>query len=252
MNENRREKIKAFVQGKGEIELKELEQLFPEVSSMTLRRDLSFLENKGYVVRTWGGAKSVSHLTGASEDVFSTRATENIEAKMIIARKAVSLLETGRSIFIDSGTTTMCLAKVLPDEYLSIFTTGPNIAMEALKNSNPSVTLIGGQLSRNNLTTSGVNSLGFIKNINIDIAVLAASGFSLKSGFTIGNFDECELKKQVIRKARKVILLMDISKLDKNMPYTFCNLKDIDILVCDNPLPDGIVKAAEKNSVLLK
>ena len=249
MNIDRRDNIREYIRARGEVQFKELEQLYPSVSSMTIRRDLAYLEGKGHIIKTRGGAKAISQVSMSIEDIYSARATANMDAKVKIARKAIHFLETGRSIFIDSGTTTMCLAKLIPDEYLSIITSGPNIALEIAKNANTSVTIIGGQLNRNNLTISGANSLDFIKGINIDIAFLATSGFSLKSGFTVGNFNECELKRAVIKKARKVILLMDGSKLDKNMPYTFAALKDIDIFVTDTPLPDNVIKVAEKGSV---
>lgn len=249
MHINRREIINAYIHDKGEVKLKDLEKMFPDVSSMTLRRDLIYLENKGYVVRTRGGAKSISHVVGTTEDVYSLRATENMEAKMKIAKKAVNYIETGRSVYLDSGTTIMCLAKILPDEDLSILTSGPNIALEIVKHPKPSVTLIGGQLNRNNLCTSGINALDFIKSINIDIAFIASSGFSLETGFTCGNFSECELKKAVVKKARQKILLMDTSKINKSMPFTFASLKDIDIMICEKEIPEEIKRAAEQNGV---
>ena len=251
MHINRRDTINAYIQDKGEARLKELEEMFPEVSSMTLRRDLIYLENKGEILRIRGGARKMSNLSSSIEDVYSQRATVNMEAKIKIAKKAVNYIETGRSVFLDSGTTMMCLAKILPNEELSILTSGPNIGMEISKNSKPSITLIGGQLNRHNLCTSGIYALDFIKNINIDIAFIASSSFSMDGGFTCGNFNECELKKAVIKKARHKILLMDTSKLDKSLPYTFARLEDIDILICEKELPDLVKKAAQNASVTL-
>jgi len=244
--------LKGYILDKGEVHLKELEKLFPEVSSMTLRRDLDYLEEKGYILRIRGGAKSLNRLPGAQEDVFSQRAMEYTEAKMRIAQKALGFIERGRSIFIDSGTTMMCLAKIIPDENFSILTSGPNIGLEILKNNKPSVSLIGGQLSRNNLSTSGMISIELIRKINIDIAFMATSGFSLESGFTIGDLNESNLKRAVIKKARKNILLMDVSKLDKNLPFTFAVLKDIDVLITDKEageIPEPLLRAAEKTGV---
>nr|PZN06626.1 MAG: hypothetical protein DIU64_13645 [Caldicoprobacter oshimai] len=94
--------------------------------------------------------------------------------------------------------------------------------------------------------------MNFIRDINVDIAFMAASGFSLEYGFTCGDYDECELKRAIIRKARKVILLMDVSKIDKNMPFTFASLKEIDVLICDKPLPDDIMEAAKRYGVEVK
>lgn len=247
----RRNIINEYVQEKGEVRLKELEEMFPEVSSMTLRRDLIYLENKGTIVRVRGGARKATLSFNSIEDIYSQRATTNIEAKEKIAEKAVTYIEPGRSIYIDSGTTMMCLAKILPDQDLSIITSGPNIGLEICKKSKPSVILIGGYLHRNNLCTSGIYALEFLKNINIDIAFIASSSFSIDSGFTCGNFNECELKKAVIQKARHKILLMDTSKLDKSLPYTFARLEDIDIFISEKELPENVKKAAQDASVTL-
>ncbi len=77
----------------------------------------------------------------------------------------------------------------------------------------------------------------FIRDVNIDIAFMAASGFTTDTGFTSGTFTECELKREVVAKARKTILLIDSSKIGRTMPYTFAQLSDMDIIVSDGGLP---------------
>jgi DeoR family transcriptional regulator, fructose operon transcriptional repressor len=249
MHNERREIINNCIQKKGEIRIKELEKMFPDVSGMTLRRDLNYLEEEGHIVRTWGGAKSIKHLSKLSEENYSFRENENINAKIKIAKKAVKCVDTGRSIYLDSGTTIMYLAEIIPDESYSIITSSPNIALEINRKHNPTITLIGGQLSRNNLSISGPNSINFVRGINFDIAFLAASGFSLDSGFTCGNFNECELKKHIIKKARMVIMLMDLSKINKNLPFTFAHLDDINILITENDPGEEIKRVALNKGV---
>ncbi len=249
MNIDRRDAINTCIQNRGEITLKELEELFPDVSSMTLRRDLAYLEQKDEIIRVRGGAKSIRALSNNKEEIYSYRETENKDEKVKIARKAVQFIETGRSVFLDSGTTIMCLAKILPDDNLFILTSGPNIGLEMIKKHKPSVTLIGGQLNRDNISVSGLQSLDFLNTINVDIAFMAASGFSLNSGFTSGNYNECELKRFIMKKARKRILLMDSTKMNKNMPFTFGTFEDIDILICDKKLPEDILKSAKEHGI---
>jgi DeoR/GlpR family transcriptional regulator of sugar metabolism len=251
VNTERREIIKNHIIKYGEVKVSELQELFPDLSAMTIRRDLAYLEDKGLIIRTRGGARAIPFASSLREDLYSLREVKNIEAKENIAKKAVKFVEAGRSLYFDSGTTIMSLARILPDENLSILTSGPNIGLEIIKKNNPSVTLIGGLISRNNLSTSGMHCLNFIKAINIDIAFMATSGFSLESGFTSGNLNECQIKEAVIKKARKTIMLMDSSKIDKNLPFTFATLKDINVLICENTLPEKIYKAAEKKGVLL-
>jgi len=251
MNIKRRDAIKEILNTKGEVMLKELEQMFPDCSSMTLRRDLKYFEDNGFVKRTRGGAVALSRLSMSAEDVYSFRALDNIAAKSKIAKKAVQYIENGRSLYLDSGTTMMQFAKEVPDDYTTILTSGPNIALELIKKAKPNVTLIGGQLNRNTISLSGASADIFLSAINIDIAFMASSGFSLQNGFTSGTYSECDLKKEVLSRASKVIVLMDSSKVGKSLPYTFGTLDHIDILISDDNLPDAVIKAAKENGVTI-
>lgn len=245
MKEDRRDSIKEILRAKGEVKLRELEETFPEYSSMTLRRDLQDLENKGYVKRTRGGAVALSRLSPAAEHLYSERAQENVEQKLTIARKAQRFIELGRSIYIDSGSTMMYFSREMPDEHLSILTSGVNIALELLQKTNPMVTLIGGQLNRSTISVSGVNSAAMIREVNIDTAFIAASGYAPENGFTSGIYTESELKKEVIRRARRTVILMDSFKVDRVLTFTFATLEDIDVLVSDGNLPPSVIERAQ-------
>jgi len=249
LNIKRRDVIKDLLNAKGEVILTDLETMFPDCSSMTLRRDLKYFEEKGIVKRTRGGAVALSRLSMAAEDIYSRRALENTSAKTLIAKKAVSFVESGRSVYLDSGTTLMIFAKQIPDDYVSLLTSGPNIALELIKKAKPNVMLIGGQLSRNTISVSGANAASFLHSINIDTAFMASSGFSLQNGFTSGTYSECELKRDVLKRASKVIMLMDSTKIDKSLPYTFSTLEEIDVLVSDDNIPQDIRIAAQKAGV---
>jgi len=251
VSNGRQKRILRLIEQKGEIQLQQLKDLFPEVSMMTLRRDLISLENEGHLIRTYGGAvsvKKVSDLNG-EEDAYSMRAQENVEAKMEIAEKALPLVEKGRSIYFDAGSTLMCLAKILPDDSYSIVTSSANISLELVKKLRTSVVALGGLVNRNTLSMSGPNALSLLDTINIDLAFMAASGFSIDNGFTISNIYECELKRKVIKRAKKVIMLMDTSKINKDLAFTFANLEDINVWVCDANLPPEIEAEAKKYNV---
>lgn len=248
--ELRRDTIRQLISAKGEIMLAELESAFPDCSSMTLRRDLIRLENEGFLKRTRGGAVGITRLSLSAEDMYSRRATENIEAKLMIAHKASAYLEDKRSLYFDSGSTIMCLAQIIPsDARFHIATSGPNIALELLKHPLLNITLLGGQLNRTNISVSGSQSMQFIRDLNIDVAFMAASGFTPETGFTSGTFTECELKREVVAKARKTVLLIDSSKIGRTMPYTFAQLADMDIIVSDGGLPQHILDEAARNGV---
>ena len=248
MNE-RQQKIQRIISETGEAKLSELESLFPDISSMTLRRDLEKLESLGEIVRTRSGAKSIAYLTRLSEAQFSERESENIAEKNSIAQTAYQYVKQESSIFLDTGTTVTALARLLKSDRLFIITSAPNIALECAKNHNNTVFMTGGQLSSGNLSLSGVNALSFLEHINIDVAFMASSGFTFNNGFTCGNYDECQIKKRVIEKATKVIMLMDSSKLGRNLPFTFADLADIDLFITDSKIANEDLKRIQKAGV---
>ena len=251
MYNDRQEQILGLLNEKGEIQISDLKDVFPQVSTMTLRRDLSLLEGKGLLIRTHGGAVNMKKLSSVygEEDAYSLRAAENVDSKMHIAQKALTFLDNGRSIYLDAGSTMMYLAKLIPDEPFSILTSGINIAMELTKKSKMTIYHTGGQLNQNSLSSSGPTSMSMLDFINIDIAFMAASGFTLENGFTVSNFFECELKKAVMKKAKKVIMMVDSSKFNKVLAFTFGNLSDLDILISDEKLPEMVAAKAREAGV---
>jgi DeoR family fructose operon transcriptional repressor len=247
----RREDIRHYVEAKGEVTLLELQEMFPDCSMMTLRRDLIHLEEQGIVKRTRGGAVSIDRLGGYIDGRYSQRVMDHTASKMDIARKAVELIDLSCSLYIDSGSTTMFFAKQLPDLHCSVLTSGVNTALELTKNPKYSVTLLGGHLNHNTLSCGGAQALAYLDTVNIDTAVMATSGFSLDYGFTSGSYTDCEVKRAVISRARRTIMLVDNSKIGRSLPTTFAQLSDIEILVTDVQPPEDIVKACEEAGVQL-
>ena len=244
----RREKVLTLLRENGTVMLKELEKLFPDVSSMTLRRDLEYFENLGEAVRIRGGARYIRTM-GEQEDVYALRAAKNQDAKNKIARLALKFIEPRRSVYIDAGSTGMFLARSLPDLNFSVVTSGINVAMEISKRYKPSVTMLGGLINRNNLAASGNQSGQIISQLNIDTALIVGSAFSLKNGFTVGNYEEGVLKNSIISKAEKVIMLIDSSKFGNTMPFTFAHMEDIDILITDKRPSEEVMELAQKSQI---
>lgn len=226
--------LKEFIDKNGKVTLHELECAFHDVSSMTLRRDLVRLEEDGAILRVSGGAVSVDSVMRAKESDLSERINYNAAEKLEIADKAVKLVERKSCIFIDGGSTTTYFARALPDDNFYVLTNAIVIAETILRKEKPTVSLLGGDLKKNNFITVGKSCLDFIEGVNIQTAVMTATGFIKDiGGFTCGNQAEAEVKRKVIEKADKVIMLLDSSKVNKKTPYTFCSLKNIDCMVVD-------------------
>lgn len=250
MTFTRREKIRKMLTENGNISLSELSSVFPDVSEMTLRRDLEYFEEQGVAVRVRGGARLLDP-ADSKEPSYIKRVDTNKLAKEKIAFLAAKYVSSGSSVYIDSGTTAMALAKILPDINLNILTSGPNIAMELSNKRNININMTGGNLSRSNLSLSGPSAMNCIELMNIDTAFIVTSGLAVEGGFTCGDYNECTLKKAVIKKARTVILLADSSKVGKLLPFTFAKPEDIDVIITDKPIPDDVLKAINKDNTII-
>ncbi len=249
MPEIRRKAIRELLAEKPFVSLAELQAMFPDVTGMTIRRDINYLEKTGEVIKVRGGAKSMKFIRTSMEDEFGKRLSENPEGKSLIAEAAAAQIAESRSIFLDSGTTALRLAAVIPDSPIVVTTTSPHVALELAKKQKVMINLVGGMINHDNLSVSGMQALRFIDDINIDLAFIVPSGCSPTSGFTCGNYSECELKKHIVERARRVIMLMDHDKLERCLPYTFCQPRDISALITDNPLPEDYRKFFSEGNV---
>ena len=248
MNRIRQDKIKDFIEARGIVTIKQLQDLFPDVSLMTIHRDLDMLVQTGDVVKFRGGAKSVRH---AMDLEFDVRMRQNNAGKIAIAHKALDLIQPHTAIFLDASTTNLALARLLPDINLNIFTTGPGIALELCRLHNPVVTLCCGTLNRKNLSLSGQNTLEMLEGINIDLAFIGVSGCSVDAGFTCGTESDMLVKRLVIRKTRRSVVMCSREKLSCLMPYTFARLEDVDYLISDEPMPEAFAHAARQAGITL-
>lgn len=244
----RQEQIREYIEDKNVVTIKELQALFPNVSLMTIHRDLDALEKIGAVVKFRGGAKSV-RLAGDPD--FNVRMRENNAGKTAIARKALELIQPHSSVFLDASTTNLALAKNLPDINLNIITTGPSIALELCRLHNPVVTLCCGTINRKNLAISGQNTLEMLDRINIDVAFIGVSGCSVDAGFTCGMEGDMLVKRLVISKARTSVAMCGQEKFSCLMPYTYAKLSDMDYLITDGVVPESFAQAAKEANVTI-
>ncbi len=232
--QNRREQMLGYITDKGEASITELASVFPDVSTMTIRRDLEFLEARGDIIRTKGGAKSIKHLSLRHEAAYHHRESENADLKREIAEKVVSLINDDSCIYFDAGSTMMHIVQLLDEKPMFAITNDPNLALELIKNPNCEVSMTSGKLSRRSISLSGLGAESFLSGINIGTAIMASSGYSPDLGFTCGTYDEAVLKRAVIASAKRVILVMDSTKLTHSHPFTFAKPADIDCFVTDS------------------
>jgi DeoR family transcriptional regulator of aga operon len=248
MNNIRQAKIKDFITDKQYVSIRELRILCPEVTLMTLHRDLDALADDGLIIKLRGGARMVRQ---SGDPSFQNREFENIGRKNRIAKKAVGLIHEGGSVFFDAGTTTLAVIRAMPDINLTVITNGANFADALQRFTNITAYMCCGALNRSNMALSGHSTLDFLEGLNIDLGFIGVSGYTDESGFTCGKESEMLVKKLIIQKARKSVVLMDASKLTRLMPYTFARISDVDYVIGDDHMPADFIKTAEDAGVIL-
>ena len=247
--EKRRDRMLKLIQTEGYVSFSKFKEEFPDVSEMTLRRDLEMLDQEKLIVRVHGGAKSINEVIGFSEDFYSKRSVEHSEQKALIAKKAVDFIKPDTSIFLDSGSTTTALARILPDINCLIYTSGITCVSELARLTSAQVHLTGGRLNLKSLSTYGSYTIGQLERVNFNIVFLGTTGYSPTTGFTTSFYEDSELKRVVIKKAQKIIVLMDSSKVGKILPYTFAVPEDIDILITDGGLTNETIRQLQYKEV---
>lgn len=252
MKQERIEEIAELIDKRGKLTLEQLLEAFPDISQMTLRRDLYQLESENRVIRIRGGAMSVKEVQKISGEEYTKKTTMNTDAKIVIAQKAAALIDEGASVFLDGGTTAMYLAKEMPDIKCNIFTNGIAVAMELAQKKNVNITVVGGQLMKDNLSTSSPAARSYFDATNFEIAIVSATAFTPENGFSCNSQIESDLLRDVFKKARMVYMMLDSSKIGKINPFTFARLEDIDVLITDDHFPrENRLMFEEKDIVVM-
>ena len=240
--QERRQKIVEFVNRLGTVSFAQLKAAFPEVSEMTLRTDLKALDEERRLVRVHGGAKSVEVVVG-TDDFLPRRSLRAAPEKAQIARRALTLLRPDMTIYLDSGSTTTALARLIPDERYQIFTDSLSCASELLRLTKARVLLPGGFVNRYSQSLCGVHPVQFISQVNFDLALIGTTSYAERSGFSCGMEEEAQLKRAVIAQSERSYVLMDAGKIGLKSAFTFAALDDIDGIVSDDALPEEVAAA---------
>ncbi|MCD8300220.1 MAG: DeoR/GlpR family DNA-binding transcription regulator [Clostridiales bacterium] len=246
--EIRRDAIAQLVNDRGTVSFTQLKEEFPNVSEMTLRTDLKYLDEARRILRIHGGAKSVQTVIGP-DDLLSRKFVRNISEKQLIAEKARSLLKEDSTFYLDSGSTTTMFARAIPDQSFIIYTTGLSCATVLAELEKPTVMLPGGTLNRFSHSIYGVSTIKELESVYFDQAFMGVTGYNDRTGFACGISDEAVLKQAAMRQAEQVIVLMDSSKLEEKSSFHIADLSEADIIVSDGKLPDAFLRECEKQGV---
>ena len=222
---------------KNELSVTEVSRLM-HVSEMTIRRDLEELKQQGLINRTHGGAILLDPNTKVRYPyILGEQLTRNTREKNLIGIKAASLVRPNETIFLDSGTTTPFVAKnINPDLPITVLCYTFTNALEFYPRANTNLILLGGLFHRDSNIFHCVESYELVRNIRADTAFISTGGLDPKMGLTTFFDYEAAIKREIIRSARRKILVADSTKFGYISVTHFAELDDIDAIITDDGL----------------
>jgi DeoR/GlpR family transcriptional regulator of sugar metabolism len=230
MLEDRRQNLAQKLVQEGRLVIKDLTEEY-KVTSETIRKDISYLENLGIAKRTHGGAVYVND---EREVPFFHTNTLNRALKSAIAQKAVTLIK-GRVVIFDGGSTTLAIARLLSlHEDLMIFTNSLS-AVPVLANA-PGIELVltGGLVRNVSQDQVGFWTTRTIREISADIAFIGTNSLTNSTGPSTSNMNEVAVKQAMIHAARTRYLVTDSTKLNIVSTYQFARWEDFTGIITDN------------------
>jgi len=232
--EARRRQIVGLIEREGEAPVDALAQRFG-VSAMTIRRDLQDLAEEGLVLRTHGGAAASSRVS------FEFRFLENIRRhareKGELARVAASRVEPGQSVLLDSGTTTLAIARLLrevPD--VRVMTTSLPIASELFGVPGLDVYLLGGQIRHDSPDLCGALTDHSLDVLCADLAFIGADAVDLAGNLYNGSAEVGRMLMRMAEAADRAFAVADHTKIGKRDLMRFADLRQWSGLITDDGL----------------
>lgn len=242
----RRELIERMLLEEARVSVAELAQRL-NVTTETVRRDLAVLEEQGALRRVHGGAVTPDRGSAAEVDLRE-RQNRGAPAKSSIAARAVEGLGGGftGSVLLDAGTTTGALAELLAHRAqpgVHVVTHSVVLAAALTAAGYADLTILGGRVRAVTGAAVGAATVSSIENLRPDVAFIGANGLSAGFGASTPDPEEGEVKRAIVRSARRVILLADRTKFDVESLRRFAALDEIDVLVTDEA-PSGALADA--------
>ncbi len=234
----RRAQIAELVRQSGAARVADLAERF-QVSEVTIRNDLMQLEKQGQLIRDRGGALPLDHARELTSLLaVETRAHLQIAEKQRIARAAAQLVSPGDTILMDAGTTVVEMAPHLAGiDRLTVVTNALNVALEVAAKTDARIILLGGTFSREASSTVGSLAEQMLGGLRVQKAFLGTQAFDLEHGLTDTTPEIADVKRAMIRAARRVVLLADSSKLDRCGFIKVAPLTAVQTVITDDGLP---------------
>lgn len=254
----RQKQILELLSQNGAMKTLDLSNYF-HVSRETMRRDLIALTEQGAIEKWFGGVICSSHLAqhpsvygdiknrmgmNAPEEedkdysiqVLDEKMELHSDIKMLISQKVLEFLPPRATIFVDNGSTTLHLARLLSQLSGYTIITASIPVINACINSSNKLIICGGVVDSLIMSSTGTPTVEFLNHLKTDVAIFGSSGFKSNGGPTGNDLDYSQIKKAALRNTQTSIVLADSSKATYSSMIQFAEWKEIDYLITDSAL----------------
>ncbi len=241
--EERRRLIVDLVEQQGRATVEELATRFG-TSTVTIRADLDALARSSAIARSHGGALPVAPAT--NDTPLNIKETRWHAQKLRIGQAAAKMIQDGETIILDSGSTTVEIARQIRQmkfESLTVITNALNIAMELTGMPQIRVMMLGGLLRQTSYSLVGPDAEQALAKLSADRLFLGVDGLDPEVGVTTPDPLEAALNALMIRVSRQTIAVLDASKLGQRSLSVITPIKSLDMVISDSSAPAETVKA---------
>lgn len=232
----RQQEIYLLALQQGSVDVSELAKYY-DVTTETIRRDLSDLQDRQLVRRVHGGA--VPFERRHHEPMLEARDLLNGEQKLAIARLAINQVPESGSVIIDSGSTGQRLAEVFPvDRQVHVVTNSLITAQTLARRRVHDLMVLGGGVRTNTYAMVDASVVDAVRRIRADVLFISCDGLSMERGMTTPYREEALVKRAMIEASSWVVALVDHSKFANDQMHAYAPFEDIDVLITDSRATD--------------
>ena len=246
--EKRRQELAGLLSRSDEVSTAAMARRF-DVSEMTIRRDLKALEEAGLALRRYGGAAPAQRIT--VEFAFDGRRRTRLAEKRRIGRKAASRVEPGQTVFLDTGTTTLQVARALVGRGVecTVVTSSLVIASTLWADDCIELVLVGGRVRRGSPDLVGPGTEVMLDKLTADLAFVGSDGIAPRRGSFAADMETAQVAERMAANAQRAVIVADSSKLGHAGAVRYLRAAAMRALITDRAAPPGVVQQLRRQGV---
>ncbi|GEM_PF-6457441 len=260
----RRMEIANIVGLQGKAHVDELSRLF-NVSGSTIRGDLRFLEQGGFIIRSHGIAiinkgqvskfSAKSQTEGGQHNRETTFEHENVKGTSTPFTQSIGgllqeLLKPNDTVYLDGNNMIQQAMKMIPDlDPMVVMTNDISLMGDLIQHKNMKVIMSGGIVEPETMKFVGSQVLSNLKRYRFNKSIIKVDGFNKKLGFFAQSEFEADVAKLLCELSEEVIVVTESKELINSNTFWIGDINIIDTLITDEGISQSYIDCFEANSV---